>query len=100
MALTYEVSRERKLITVTADGAYSRKDVDSFQNELLADDRIERGMRILVDAHGAKPNLSFTDLQEVSRPLKQMFEKGIVRMAFVTRSKFVYSIGKTFGVFA
>ena len=100
MALMYDVSRERKLITVTAKGPYSREDVDDFQDSLLADSRIESGMRMLVDANGAKPRLSFTDLQEVSRPLKQMFEKGVVRMALVSKSTFVYSICKTFGVFA
>ena len=100
MALKYELSPDRKLITVTAKGAYSREDVDKFQVNLLADKRIGSGTCVLVDANGAKPSLSFTDLQEVSRPLQQMFEKGIVRMALVTDSTFVYSIGKTFGVFA
>jgi hypothetical protein len=100
MALEYDVSPERRLITVTAKGPYSRKDVDKFQSRLLADDRIESGMCVLVDANGAKPQLSFTDLQEVSKPLLQMFEKGIVRMALVSDSNFVYSIGKTFSVFA
>src|SRR4051812_22535492 len=100
MALDYEVSPDRKLITVSAKGPYSRQDVDNFQTRLLADKRIVRGTCILVDANGAKPHLSFTDLQEVSQPLKQMFEKGIVRMALVSSSTFVYSIGKTFSVFA
>jgi hypothetical protein len=100
MALKYVVSPEKKLITVTAKGPYSREDVNNFQSKLLADDRIVSGMCILVDANGAKPHLSFTDLQEVSKPLQQMFEKGIVRMALVSSSTFVYSIGKTFAVFA
>jgi hypothetical protein len=100
MPLKYEVSPDRKLITVTAKGAYSREDVDDFQLTLLADNRITNGSSVLVDANGAKPHLSFTDLQEVSGPLQQMFEKGIVRMALVTDSTFVYSIGRTFGVFA
>jgi hypothetical protein len=100
MALKYDVSRERKLITVTAKGVYSREDVDKFQLKLLADNRIVSGMSILVDANGAKPHLNFSDLQEVAKPLQQMFEKGIVRMALVADSTFVYSIGKTFSVFA
>lgn len=100
MGLTYEVSPERKLITVTAKGTYARADVNHFQSSLLADDRIHSGMSILVDANGADPNLSFTDLQEVSKPLQQMFEKGIARMAIVASSTFLYSLSKTFGVFA
>jgi hypothetical protein len=100
MALEYEVSPARKLITVTAKGPYYREDVNNFQDALLADDRIVHGMCMLVDANGARPHLSFTDLQEVSKPLQQMFEKGIVRMALVSDSNFVYSIGRTFSVFA
>lgn len=100
MPLSYEVSPERGLITVTAKGTYSREDVNNFQSRLLADDRIVRGMCMLVDANGAKPELSFTDLQEVSSPLQKMYEKGIVRMALVSNSNFVYSIGRTFSVFA
>ena len=100
MALSYEVSPEQRLIIVTEKGPYWREDVNNFQDKLLADNRIVSGMRMLVDANGAKPHLSFTDLQEVSRPLQQMFERGIVRMALVSRSTFVYSIGRTFGVFA
>lgn len=100
MALKYEVSPERKLITVTAMGTVGRDDINDLQTSLLADNRILSEMGMLVDANGAEPHLSFTDLQEISKPLQQMFEKGIARMAIVAGSTFVYSLARTFGVFA
>lgn len=100
MAVRYEVSPETRLVTVTANGTVTREDVDNLHMSLLADDRISGEMSCLIDANSAEPKLTFTDLQEISGRLQQVVEKGIARLAIVARSTFVYSLAKTFGVFA
>ena len=100
MAVTYEVSAEQGLVTVTANGTVTREDVDNLQSSILADDRICGAMSCLIDANDADPKLTFADLHDTAALLQQIFEKGIARLAIVARSTFVYSLAKTFGVFA
>lgn len=100
MALKYEVSPDNKLVTITASGALTRQDFDDLRSSLLTDERIGGEMALLLDADQADAQLTFTDLQEIAGRLQQIFDKGIGRVAIVARSTFVYSLAKTFGVFA
>ena len=100
MSLSYEVSPERNLVVATASGQVNRTDFDQLRSSILANDRIGPGMALLFDTDGAEPKLTFTDLNEIACRLQQVFDKGIVRIAIVARSKFLYSLARTFGIFA
>ena len=100
MSLSYEVSAEKHLVIATASGQVSRTDFDQLRSSILADSRIGPGMALLFETEGAEPKLTFTDLNEIAGRLQQVFDKGISRIAIVAHSKFLYSLARTFGIFA
>ncbi|MDQ6716959.1 MAG: STAS/SEC14 domain-containing protein [Gemmatimonadota bacterium] len=100
MSLSYQVSPEKHLVVAVASGQVSRADFDQMRSSILADERIGPGMALLFETDGAEPLLTFTDLNEIACRLEQVFDKGIGRIAIVASSKFLYSLARTFGVFA
>lgn len=100
MSLSYEVSPEKHLVVATASGQIGRSDFDQMRASILADERIGPGMSLLFETDGAEPKLTFTDLNEIAGRLQQVFDKGICRIAIVAPSKFLFSLARTFGIFA
>lgn len=100
MPISYSVAPVHKIVLVTATGICGREDMDTLRARLLTDDRIVPGMRMLLEATEVESLFTFTDLQEIAARLEGLFSKGINRVAVVADSRFIYSIAKTFRVFA
>jgi SpoIIAA-like len=100
MPLKYEVPPTGQMILVTATGIVTRDDFDQLRARILSDERIAGPTNLLMETGKADAHLTFTDLQEISARLQGLFDKGIVRVAIVAKSNFIYSLAKTFGVFA
>ena len=100
MPLQYQVSAAKKLIIVTAMGIVTREDCDAINVQILADKRIHRGINFLLEAKDVESRLTFTDLKELAANLQDVSKKGVARLALVAHSTFLYSLAKTFGVFA
>lgn len=100
MPVSYRISTDDNLVFVKATGLVTRDDMDQLHHKLLADKEIEPGMRLIFEAGDVDSQLSFTDLQEIAARLSGIFGRGIGRVAVVADSTYVYSLAKTFAVFA
>lgn len=100
MPVNYTISTEENLVLVTATGVVTRDHMDGLHHQMLADTRIEPGMRLIFEAGDADARLNFTDLQEIAERLSGIFDRGIGKVAVVADSNYVYSLAKTFAVFA
>ncbi len=100
MPINYSISPAQNLVIVAATGVCTREDMDRLRAQLLADDRIAAGMKMLFETTEVDSRLSFTDLQEIAGRLGGIFGKGINKVAVVADSRFIYSMAKTFRVFA
>jgi hypothetical protein len=100
MPLSYTVEPEHRLLVVTAVGPVGRPDMDQLRAQLLADDRIVAGTRMLWETTQGQSRLSFVDLKDIAARLKGIFDKGISKVAIVATSHLIYSLATTFGVFA
>jgi hypothetical protein len=96
----YRISTEENLVLVTATGLVTRLDMDDLHCRLIADREIRPGMRLLLEAAKVDSQLSFSDLQEIAGRLSEIFERGIGKVAVVADSTYVYSLAKTFAIFA
>jgi hypothetical protein len=96
----YTISAEQNLVVVTASGVVTRPDMDDLHHRLVADPEIRHGMRLILEAGDVDSQLSFSDLQEIAARLSGIFERGIGKVAVVADSAYVYSLAKTFAVFA
>ena len=100
MPVNYAISNEDLLILVTARGLVRRSDMDDLHHQVLADPQIRPGMRMILEAASVDSELSFSDLQEIAGRLSEIFERGICKVAVVADSTYVYSLAKSFAVFA
>lgn len=100
MPVNYSISNENDLILVTARGLVRRSDMDDLHYQILADPQIRPGMRMILEAASVDSQLSFSDLQEIALRLSEIFERGIGKVAVVADSTYVYSLAKTFAIFA
>lgn len=98
--VNYSISTEERLVLVIATGIVTREDMDGLHHQVLADAQIEPGMRLVFEAGDADSQLTFTDLQEIAARLSGIFDRGIGKVAVVADSSYVYSLAKTFAVFA
>jgi hypothetical protein len=98
--VNYAVSTEDNLVLVTARGLVTRADMDDLHYQVLADPQIRPGMRMILEAASVDSQLSFSDLQEIAGRLGEIFERGIGKVAVVADSTYVYSLAKTFAIFA
>lgn len=100
MPVNYAISIDDNLILVRASGLVRRSDMDDVHHQVLADPQIRPGMRLILEAANVDSELSFSDLQEIARRLGEIFERGIGKVAVVADSTYVYSLAKTFAIFA
>jgi hypothetical protein len=98
--LKYDVSPGKKLIVALATGIVTRDDCDAITIQILADKRVHAGINFLLETADVDSRLTFTDLKELAGNLQRLSEKGVARLALVAHSTFLYSLAKTFGVFA
>jgi hypothetical protein len=100
MAITYKISRNERLIRVSATGIVLSKDMDDFVDALLADRGLEPRLRVLYDARSSEPDIPILQLAEVAGRLRKLMDRGVLRVAMVAESKTATRMAKTFAVLA
>jgi hypothetical protein len=100
MAITYKISRNERLIRVSATGIVLSKDMDDFVDALLADRGLEPRLRVLYDAGYSEPDIPILQLAEVAGRLQKLMDRGVLRVAMVAESKTATRMAKTFAVLA
>ena len=98
--VSYTISTEEKLVSVTASGVVTREDMDQLRAQLLSDPQICPGTQLLLEASNVDSRLTFADLQVIAGRLDGIFSRGIGKVAVVADSRYAYSLAKTFAVFA
>jgi hypothetical protein len=99
MAITYTISRER-LAQAHASGIIGAEEINRFIDTVLADPELKPGVRGLVDAREAEPDITILQLAEVASRVHKLINRGLGRIAIVVESRASYRVAKTFSVLA
>jgi hypothetical protein len=100
MALTYTISRDERLAKAHASGIIGADEINRFLDAVIADPELTAGVRGLVDAREAEPDVTVLQLAEVARRVFKLIDRGLGRIAIVVESRASYRVSKTFSVLA
>jgi hypothetical protein len=100
MPVTYEISREERLIKAVATGIIRADDLHQLIRSLLADPNFVPGLRGLYDSQHGEPDITILQLAEVAAEVRKLWNLGLGRIALVAGSQLTYRVEKTFSVLA
>jgi hypothetical protein len=100
MPITYQISREERLITAVAIGIIRAEDLQQLIKSLLADPDMVPGLRGLYDSRYGEPDITVLQLAEVAAEVRKLWHLGLGRIAIVSGSQATYRVAKTFSVLA
>jgi len=100
MALTYTISRDERLAKAIASGIIGAEEINRFLDAVIGDPDLRPGVRGLVDAREAEPDVTILQLAEIARRVHKLIDRGLGRIAIVVESKASYRVAKTFAVLA
>ena len=100
MAITYTISRRERLAKATATGIVGAEEINRFIDAVLAEPELRPGVRGLVDAREAEPDITILQLAEVASKVLKLIDRGLGRIAIVVESRAGYRVAKTFSVLA
>lgn len=100
MAITYTISRDERLAKAHASGIIGAEEINRFLDAAVADPELRPGVRGLVDAREAEPDVTILQLAEVARRVHKLIDRGLGRIAIVVESRASYRVAKTFSVLA
>lgn len=98
MAITYTISRTERLARAFASGVIGAEEINRFLDTVIADPELRPGVRGLVDAREAEPDVTILQLAEVARRVHKLINRGLGRIAIVVESRASYRVAKTFSV--
>jgi len=100
MAITYTISRGARLAKAHVSGIIGAEEINRFIDTVLADPELRPGIRGLVDAREAEPDITILQLAEVANKVLRLIDRGVGRIAIVAVSRTSYRVAKTFCVLA
>jgi hypothetical protein len=100
MAITYTISRDERLAKAHASGIIAAEEMNRFVDAVIADPELRPGLRGLVDAREAEPDVTVLQLAEVAKKVFKVIDRGLGRIAIVVASRASYRVSKTFTVLA
>ena len=100
MPITYIIDREQHRINAFATGIIRADDLHGLVRSLLADPGFVPGLRGLYNSSYAEPDITILQLAEVAGEVRQLFNRGLGRIALVAVSQTTYRVAKTFTVLA
>lgn len=100
MAITYTISRDERLAKAYASGVIGAEEINRFVDAVIADPEFSPGVRGLVDAREAEPDVTVLQLAEVAKRVFKLIDRGLGRIAIVVASRASYRVAKTFCVLA
>jgi hypothetical protein len=100
MPITYTIDREQRRINAFATGIIRADDLHVLVRSLLADPGFVPGLRGLYNSSYAEPDITILQLAEVAGEVRQLFNRGLGRIALVAVSQTTYRVAKTFTVLA
>ena len=100
MAITYTISRAERLGRVQATGTISAQEMHRVIDTVIKDPDLTPGIRALVDARDAEPDITILQLAEVANRVLKLINRGLARIAIVVESRVGSRVAKTFAVLA
>lgn len=100
MDITYTISPSERLARAHASGIIGVGQINRFLDAALADRELKPGLRGLLDAREAEPDITVLQLAEVAGRVQKLIDRGLGRIAIVVESRASYRVAKTFSVLA
>ena len=100
MALTYTISRDERLAKAQASGIIGAEEINRILDAVVADPELKPGVRGLVDAREAEPDVTVLQLAEIAKRVHKLIDRGLGRIAIVVESRASYRVAKTFAALA
>ena len=98
--MKYTIARDTNVVTVVVSDVVTLQDCIRCVDCLLTEAPHEPRIQVLLDATGAKPELSFDDLRELVRHLRRLVKFEVRSIALTATNDFVHGLALIFSAYA